>query len=64
MKYAGKEPIEISDIVKFEMQFRLFQNAKGVYVNSENCSALAAETPLNLDDVALEKKSQTFWLQF
>jgi len=57
MKYCGKEPIEILDNVKFELQFRLFQNAKGVYVNPENCSALTAEPPLNLDEIALEKKS-------
>lgn len=57
MKYGGKEPIEIQDNIKFELQFRLFQNAKGVYVNPDNCSALTAETPLNLDDVALDKKS-------
>lgn len=57
MKYAGKEPIEITDNVKFELQFRLLQNAKGIYVNTDNCSALSAETPLNLDEVPLDKKS-------
>jgi len=64
MKYAGKEPIEILDNVKFELQFRLFQNAKGVYVNADNCSAVSAENPLNLDEVPLENKSQMYWLQF
>ena len=40
MKFNGKEPIEVIDNIKFEMQLRLLQNVKGIYVNGDNCSAL------------------------
>jgi hypothetical protein len=66
MKFNGKEPIEVTDNIKFEMQLRLLQNVKGIYVNGDNCSALYAsedrKEPLNLDDVSLDKKSQLFWI--
>ena len=57
MKYAGKDPIEVEDDLKFCLELRLLINLKGVYIDPENCSALTADPPLNLDDMELEKKS-------
>jgi len=64
MKFAGKEPIEILDDIKFTMELRLLNNLKGVYINPENCAALSGENPLVLDDMEVEKKSQMYWLRF
>ena len=57
MKYAGKDPIEVEDDLKFCLELRLLNNIKGVYINPDNCSALTADPPLNLDDMEVEKKS-------
>jgi hypothetical protein len=64
MKFGGKEPIEIEDDIKFTFELRLLNNVKGIYINPENCAALTAETPLVLDDMEVEKKSQMYWLRF
>lgn len=57
MKYAGKDPIEVEDDLKFFLELRLLNNIKGIYINPENCSALTADPPLNLDDMEVDKKS-------
>ena len=58
MKFAGKEPIEVLDDIKFILELRLLNNIKGIYINPENCPALTAEPPLAIDEMEVDKKSQ------
>jgi hypothetical protein len=64
MKFAGKEPIEVLDDIKFILELRLLNNIKGIYINPENCPALTAEPPLAIDEMDVDKKSQMYWLRF